>query len=61
MHLMGIVCIDCEGWHGDFSGNVSEIGITILDRRELVGVPIADWRIHHLQLRPQDQAVKSYL
>ena len=34
-----IVCVDSEGWQG--SSYASEIGITVVDTRELVGLPLA--------------------
>ena len=50
-----IVCVDCEGWQG--AGNVSEVGITILDTRNLAGVHIAEWRrtnLHSFHYRMTD-------
>ena len=38
-----IVCVDCEGWQSNANFRTSEIGVTVLDTRDLVGKAIKDW------------------
>ena len=37
-----IVCVDCEGWQSNSQIRTSEIGVTLLDTRDLHDIPIAD-------------------
>ena len=54
-----IVCIDCEGRHGLYQGDMSKIGITILDTRKLSGLAMQAWRQHHRTLAFTQKVLSS--
>ena len=56
------VCVDFEGWQGEYANNPSKTRITVLDTRRLYGPSIQEWRtseLHTFHFRVKDNMSKN--